>query len=351
MGTMGISATLSYAARRVLRLPQIPVARAASRSWVVHPAVREVRPRAFFLDGQLDRVEGVQNETSLDFELARVLGREVEHAATMAFELDDATIFEGSVYAGGTRLRFMEAPFSLRAFGGAEEELDRAALDCTFVGNRYFGHWIADDCPLHLLAREHAEPIGVTRPLFGQEAQFGALWGLHPRKVSSATVRKLLYFLDYSQNRTKRERYERLRAPIQARAGSASRRGVYFRRGSGGALRELTNQTEIEERLTRRGFHVLDPTVETVEKVMDLCAGAPCVVSVEGSQLAHGLLNVAAGGSLLALQPPNRFNNVYKDRADCLGLRYGFVVGRGNEAGFHVDVDEIERTLDLCGIA
>lgn len=348
---MGIPASLHYAARRAFRFPPVPVARAASRSWVVHPALCESRPRAFFLDGQLDRVVGVQEETSLDFELRRVLGREVVHAATVAFELDDATVFGGSVYAGGTRLRFLDEQFSVRAFRGADEELDRAALDCTYVGNRYFGHWIADDCTLHLLAREHATPIGVSRPAYAQEAQFSELWGLRARKVSSARVRKLLYFLDYAQNRTKRERYDRLRAPVLARAGSTPRRAVYFRRGSGGAQRELSNQAEIEERLSRRGFLVLDPTVETVEKVIDLCAGAPCAVSVEGSHLAHGLLSVAAGGALLALQPPNRFNNVYKDRADCLGLRYGFVVGRATEAGFHVDVDEIERTLDLCGTA
>jgi len=348
---MGISASLSYATRRVLRLPTVPVARAASRSWVVHPAVREPRPRAIFLEGQLDRVEGVQDETSRDFEFARVLGGEVEHAATQAFELREATVVDGSVYAGGTRLRFLDTPLSVRTFRPAEEELDHAALDCTYVGSRYFGHWVADDCTLHLLAREHAAPIGVERPFYSQEGEFSAIWGLKPRRVSNARVRRLVYFLDYAQNRAKRDRYEWLRAPILARAGSGPRRGVYFRRGAGGARRELTNQVEIEERLTRRGFLVLDPTVEPVEKVIDLCAGAPCVVSVEGSQLAHGLMNVAPSGSLLALQPPRRFNNVYKDRADCLGVRYGFVVGKANEEGFSVDVDEIEQTLDLCGTA
>jgi len=58
--------SLSYAARRVLGLQK------------------------------LDRVEGVQAETSIDFELARVLGREVEHDAAVAFELDDAMFVDGS---------------------------------------------------------------------------------------------------------------------------------------------------------------------------------------------------------------------------------------------------------------
>jgi hypothetical protein len=348
---MGISPSLAYATRRALRLPQVAVARAANRSWVVHAAVREARPRAFFLEGQLDRVTGVQEETSREFELARVLGGQVEHAATQAFELHDAVVAEGSVYAGGTRLRFLDSPFSMKVFRAADEELDHASLDCTYVGNRYFGHWVADDCTLHLLAKDLAPPVGVARPPYSQEAEFAAIWGLEQKRVSSARVRRLIYFLDYAQNRSKRERYERLRAPLLARAGSGPRRGVYFRRGTGGARRDLTNQAEIEERLARRGFLVLDPTVTPVEKVVELCAGTPCVVSVEGSQLAHGLMNVASDGVLVALQPPWRFNNVYKDRADCLGVRYGFVVGQGSEGGFRVEVDEIERTLDLCGAA
>ena len=344
-------APIHYALRRLARLPQVPPLLAASRSWQLHPASRESRPRAVFLDGQLDRVKAVQEETSLDVELGRVLGRDVEHQATVAFELEDAICLGGSVYAGGARLRLLPGSFLSVVLKAVDDELDHAALACTFNGNRYFGHWIADDCTLHLLAREFAQTVGVARVPYEQEGQFCALWGLQPRKLSSARIRRLVCFRDIGQNRTKRERYESLRAPLLARAGAGSRRPVYFRRGAGGARRELTNHLEIEERLTRRGFLVLDPTVGRVEETADLCAGAPCVVSVEGSQLAHGLLNVAAGGTLMALQLPTRFNNIYKDRADCVGVRYGFVVGRQDAEGFHIDPDELERTLDLCGNA
>ena len=346
-----LPAPFSYLARRVLRLPRIALPRIARREWVIAPPVRATRPRAVFLDGQLDRVTGVQEETTLEFELARVLGGEVHHAATMAYELQDAILVDGSVYAGGERLRLLDGAFAPSTLRRPGEDIDRAALACTYVGNRYFGHWIADDSSLHLLAREHGEPIGAAREAYGQEAGFRQIWGMHTRMVTSARIRSLMVFQDFAQNDGKRRRYDWLRARVQEGGPEHPVRGVYLRRGSSGVKRVLTNDDEVEARLARRGFRTIDPTALPVEEVVKACAGTSCAVSVEGSQLAHGLMNVAAGGALIALQPPGRFNNVYKDRADCAGLRYGFVVGTPAGDGFRVDADEVERTLDLAGIA
>jgi hypothetical protein len=50
---------------------------------------------------------------------------------------------------------------------------------------------------------------------------------------------------------------------------------------------------------------------------------------------------------MICLQPPARFNNSYKDQADCLDLVYGFVVGLPDGQDFVVPPDDVERTLDL----
>ena len=192
----------------------------ARRSWIVEQAISARRPRAIFLEGQLDRVEGVQEETTREIELSRVLGGEVQHAATVAFEIMDATIVGGSVYAGMGRLRLLAGRL-LPAALKPEEELDRAALDCTYVGNRYFGHWLLDDCPLHLLAREYAPTIGVARAAYSHEGDYLRLWGFRQRRVTSVRARSLTIFHDWGQNPGKRGRMERLRAPILARAPPA----------------------------------------------------------------------------------------------------------------------------------
>jgi hypothetical protein len=47
------------------------------------------------------------------------------------------------------------------------------------------------------------------------------------------------------------------------------------------------------------------------------------------------------------LQPRDRFARAYKDFADRLNLRYGFVVGQRSAGGFTIQRDELARMVDL----
>ena len=339
---------LHYAARRLLRRPIPSLRDVARRTWILHPSERETRPPALCLPGQLDRVEAVQQETTLDAERRRVLGGPVEHAAITMFELAGAEIAEGSIYASGCRISMLPGSVVRAALASADEELERAAIDCTYVGNKYFGHWLTDDCTLHFLMREHADPIGLARTPYPHEAGYCRAWDMQHRKVSRVRVRSLLLGEDYGQNANKRDRYRRLRATLLRHAGPERRAGIYLRRGSSGVLRLLVNEDEVEATLARRGFAVVDPTAVSVAELVRSCAGAACVVAVEGSSMAHGVMTVRDGGSLVTLQPPWRFNSVFKDYTDCLDMRYAFLVGSRSGEGFRIDVDELERTLDLC---
>jgi hypothetical protein len=71
------------------------------------------------------------------------------------------------------------------------------------------------------------------------------------------------------------------------------------------------------------------------------------VVSVEGSALTHAYLTMQEQGAIITIQPPYRFDNVWKDFTDLLGMKYGFVVAKGNRDGFRVDPDEILRVIDM----
>jgi hypothetical protein len=347
-----VIAPLRYAALRLIGANGAAIPDVARRTWVVHPAITERRRPALFLVGQLDHIEGVQEETTLEFELARVLGGDVVHAATVGYEITDATVVGGSVYASRARIRLLPTPFLPAALRPVEEELDRAALDCTYVGNRYFGHWLLDDCPLHLLAREYAPPVGVARPAFTHEGDYVRLWGFERRWLRSARVRSLTVFQDHGQNPSKRVRHEWLRAQVLGRAPSRPWPGVYLRRGRSGVQRLLTNEDEVEDRLSRRGFAIVDAEARTVEEILAVCAGTRAVVGVEGSQMAHALLGLAApGGTIVALHPPWRFNNLFKDVSDCVGFNYAFVIGQRDIGGFRVDAGDLERTLDLAGCA
>jgi hypothetical protein len=48
----------------------------------------------------------------------------------------------------------------------------------------------------------------------------------------------------------------------------------------------------------------------------------------------------------LAMIPPYRFDNHYKDLADCADLHYGMIVGTAANDGFLIDPNELRRLLE-----
>jgi len=122
---------------------------------------------------------------------------------------------------------------------------------------------------------------------------------------------------------------------------------VMLLRGNSGTKRSLVNENEIAEFLSSQGFVIVDPQKMSVDEILFETLGAEIVVGVEGSQLAHGLFPLGAAGTILTLQPPDRFNNVFKDYTDCLGLNYSFVVGNPVTGGFEIRIEDLARTLDM----
>ena len=92
---------------------------------------------------------------------------------------------------------------------------------------------------------------------------------------------------------------------------------------------------------------MVNSTKDTVSTILKACAGAQVIIGVEGSQLSHGIMVLETGRAILTLQPPNRFSSVIKRATDRDEQHYGFVVGRQEDCGYRINIEEIERTLDL----
>jgi len=165
--------------------------------------------------------------------------------------------------------------------------------------------------------------------------------------IEDANVDRLVIIDDTGQNAYKRERLLRLRALAKPYGSANPAPGVMLLRGQGGANRKLVNESEIADLARDRGFTVLDPAITDAEEILRVCTGVKIVLGVEGSQLTNGMLWMDARGTLVALQPPQRFCVVLKDWCDAIGSRYAFVVG--HESGpteFSIDPDGVRRLLD-----
>ncbi len=339
-------APLLHRVAQLARLDLRTLEAAASRSFVIGRGMRERRKRAYFLPNQIERVVASHVETTIEHEIARISEVDVEHVPTLAHVIPDARLLHGCVYARRGRLVLADTRPPLVG-SDAEHELDVGALAVSYTGNRYFGHWLKDDTTLNLVAREFAPPVATARPPYVHQAGWEAVLRLDARPMATARFRELLVIQDIGQNEHRRSRYEVLRRRVADFGPRTAAPGVYLRQGRSTTPRGWIDAERTEERLARRGFAIVEPETMTVGELHRVLNGAPVVIGLEGSQMSPSILTLREGGAVVNLQSPFRFNNLYKDYTDALGLRYAFVVGTPEGERFTIDPDEVERTLDL----
>jgi len=317
----------------------------SQRSWTLCPAEVLMSPPAIYLDGDLDKVTALMEDTNQERETSRIRGGIKKHSATIAHLLADVELLDGCLYKSSMKDRLIRAPEGMIGPIAAVHKSE-VSLACTLYGNTYFGHWITDDLTLQLAGEGLAEPITVARKPYKHEMEYCRLFAIERRPLRRAKFRQMITLEDVGQNRFKRARYQVLRDRIKASIVPQGNKRVIIRRGGKGANRKLVNDLEIEDYLNAQGFSVIDPDALSASEIVERTAGASLVIGVEGSHMMHGLFTMAEGGVLCVIQPPYRFNNVYKDYTDCLGMRYAFLTGQGVEGGFTVTLDELKRFLD-----
>lgn len=318
----------------------------ADKIWEIAPRETAISPPAYFLPNQLERVTGWT--FSSEHPQRSMLGGEgVEHGATRAFLLKDVSLIDGTVYKGDAKLWLAPKSTKMPQLH-VECEIERGAMFCTAMGNKYFGQWLMDDCVTYALASEEGFPVTTVQKVNPHARDYEDRLSMKPVRLNNTFFRELIIFEDIGQNRHKHLRFRAMSDRLYSHIKTTPHPGVFILRGSTGSLRLLTNEMQIAERLRdRHGFSILDPAHADVKTILATCAGARVVVGVEGSGLIHGILALQRGGSLLTLQPPDRFVKVYKDLTDRDSQYFGFVVGIAEGEGFYIDPEEVERTLEL----
>lgn len=304
--------------------------------------------KAKFLPGQLERIRGAEFGTVQEVVRDFLGGFETQQLSTTAFHLKDVAVIGGVLYAGKAARHLKPGARRLSAWLQASAT-PQAALYESWLGNRWFGNWLSDDCLTYQLASFYGHPV-TTQSAAGHQIEYERELGMTATRVADTWFDELILFDDRSHNESKRFRAIDLRRRL-VRNEPDRHSGTFLLRGRSGDRRELTNEREIAERLARRrGYRVVDPSVTPLAEIIEACAGAQVIAGVEGSHLVHGLMVMPPEGRLLAIQPPKRAVSVLKLITDRQGQDYSFVVGCPGEepSSFSADADEIERTLDLA---
>lgn len=323
----------------------------SEKRWVVCDSYQEVRKRAAIsLEGQFSRVYGLSHPgKTYEREVQLLNGEWRDPRRTVAYMLKNATLIGSYVYCGRHKITLDKC--SEKLFSAQEvQRYTEGSLGCTITGNRFFSHWMTDNLTLELAGRDMSVPVVVTECNFGHAAGYRELLNLDIEVGRVAKFESLIVFDDVAQNDYKRERYLELRSRLAALVQVPTEHpGAIILRGRSGRLRLLENELKVAEHLEKKyGFRVIDPSVMSPFEIVSAVQGCEIVLGVEGSAMAHGLFSVKDRGVVFILQPPMRFNALYKEYTDCIGLDLAYLVGAPTgKSGFVIDLDELDRTLEL----
>ena len=319
----------------------------ADKTWDIAPGNYLVTRPAYYLPNQLERV--TDWEFANEHPRKRMEGNINDwQSPVRAYLIKDAFLIDGVLYKGDASLHLNPRTRHLSPQLTVENEIDRGAVYCTFAGNKYFGNWLMDDCLAYPLAAAEGVPVSTDQPLAKHILPYEKLLEMNPVRLKSAFFKELIIFDDLGNNLNRAERFQAMRDKLLLNNSASMHPGVFILRGSTGEKRILKNELEIAEHLRdAHGYKIIQPAGMDVNSIIKACAGAQVVVGVEGSQLIHGIQLLPKGGSILTLQPPNRFVHAHKAKSDRDGQHFGFVVGVAEGEDFQISIDEVERTLDL----
>jgi hypothetical protein len=320
----------------------------AAERWTIAPAATRHIPPARYIPAQLDRIThavfGSVAEVVRDFRG----GYDARQQPTLGFRLRNVDLVDGVLYTRGgcrhLRPRRRRAPVYRRP-----AETTSGTLYESWVGNRWFGNWLFDDCVTYALADRFGAPVTSALHATEHMRRYEHLLGFAPRRVDRVHFDELVIFRDVGGNADREARADHLRRRLIGDSQPAAHPGVFLLRGDTGARRVLINEIAIAEAFReRRGFTIIDPLATSVDAIVAACAGARVIAGVEGSHLVHGLVSMPRDAVLFTIQPPDRACSVLKTVADRQRQVFAFVVGIGGCDGFIADWDEIERTLDMA---
>ena len=329
-----------------LRCPDLEAA--AVERWDIAPSdTCHVKP-ALFLGGQFDKIRGTEFATIADVMRDFRGGFDAGQEKTIGFRLKDVDLVDGVVYGQGVARHLRKR--IRRSFAFRPPDVHRTGvLFESWVGNRWFGNWLSDDCLTYRLAEKSGCPFTTRLVSTGHVPRYEELLGMSPLRIDRAHFEELVIFRDWSHNANKKARANQVRAKLTSNARFASHPGVFVLRGSSGMKRVLANEQAIAEALAGKlGFSIINPETSSVDDIIATCAGARVVAGVEGSHLVHGLMSMPPTGTLLVIQPPHRVTSVLKMITDRQEQSFAFVVGDGASNHFWVQWDDVIRTLDLA---
>lgn len=343
-----------YYAGRLLRGNRLGIEQVARRSVELSCARQYHARRPFFDVRHIERIRPTRNYSPQQIVEEHLHRETIDFQPVRLHWVDDAWMINGSIFIHKTQrieLGNTLKPKSLlsRLLPPPVEPLmsmDEAVLVGTCAGTTWFGHWLEDELPKHLLGKDFGTPVIASRKVFVHEAGYQAALGLQaPLALGTGRIGSLVVIDEFAQNPHKTRRYAQMRRDLGANTGLDR---VYLYRGDSGTPRRMVNERQLAERLECEGFHIVDVGRASFAEISEACRGAAVIVGIEGSHLAHALFMMRDYGTLLILNPPNQVHTTVADIGVFCRLVSGMFVceAAGANGDFVADIDEVLGFLE-----
>ncbi len=309
--------------------------------------VQTVQPPAM-LPGMLDRVTGSDEHLPVSYHIAATLQTKVTHAPVLRFTYRNALVRRSGFATAAHQLRFGKSR-DLRELLGPVGSIPRVRFCYNSVIQRYFGHWMSDGIPSAYIDPDRGQLWMPHQPTWTHAPKYLSALNLSVEATSVVQADELVVYQDYAQGSHKRARYAAIRDRLHTLFGGGEATDyLYLQRGLTGERRIIANEDAFCAELRRRNWKILDVATASMADMQRALCRARVVVGIEGSQLNHAQASLKPGSVLVVLIPNDRFGSTHPERSRAHDTRCGIVVLPGSKAaGYHVDKDEVFRTIEL----
>lgn len=321
----------------------------ANKVWQIAPGGKFRTPSALYLRKQLKMDLKTVPGISIEYEIERVKGRNVDFTPTKLYQIDNAKLLDGYLYSSNLRFILNHHKESIFNFIGQKKQIEKGFISSTWSSNKYFGHWIHDECTNILAAKDlSVTPYTTRADPYLHQSGYEKLFNLKSHYLERAFIKKALLLDDSTLNSYRQKRLQKLRDLTHSSTQSSDNDYIYIGRGISGATnRGLVNESALIDKLKSSGFVIIEPETMSVGEILNCTMNAKVIMGVEGSSLSHGFLSVNPNGILVALVPEYQFNNPYQDLCSVLDLRYGFIVGEKVKGGFSINFNDIDEFMSM----
>lgn len=302
---------------------------------------------AFVLPGQYERATGAAFGVDLQNQIRILRGGNRLVKGTTLYRFTNSLIAGSRVISN---LGYEEFSWPSKRWSfQSPSHIAVGTLKSSYLGCRFFGHWLRDDCATSRL-NSIGHQINIPAPAWGDKESYLKFFEIHMENSSNDLfVDDLYYYDDVHQNEHKRDRFIQLRQLLRKKIHRTGNQDVvYIRRGATAKARPFVNEDAVIEALAARGVKIVCAEDQDTGNFIASILDASLVISVEGSQISHALYTLKSGGSVIAIQPPDRLFVSHYEWASIMDVGFGVIVGTPQLGGFSVAPEDVLRTIDLA---